>query len=189
MIYIFYLAAGQSRRFGANKLLTPYQGKALFCHGLDVLRETVKDREDCTLRVVTCWREIEEVASAAGLCCVSAPDSHLGISYTIRAAIRSVQTLHDEDYLVFAVADQPRITSATIQRLLDTTKEQPVTACLASGKVSGNPVVFAASLAEELCALEGDRGGKAVMRRHPEDHIDVPCCAWELEDVDTQSDL
>lgn len=191
MIHIFYLAAGQARRYGSNKLLEMVGGKPLYRHGLDAIREAIRDRDDCTLNVVTCWEEIAGAVkqSADGIRCVPCPDSHLGVSYTIRAGIRSVEPLADGDFLVFAVADQPNLTSATVARLLDTVALHPVTACLAYGEQSGNPVLFAASLAGELCALEGDRGGKSVMRRHPEGHIDVPCDPRELDDVDVKTDL
>ena len=189
MIHIFYLAAGQSRRYGSNKLLALYGEKPLYRHGLDAIREAVQGRADCTLTVVTCWEEIEHSVTADGIRCVPCPDSHLGISYTIRAAIRSAKPLDKEDFLVFAASDQPNLRPGTVARLLDTAREHPLTACLACGEQSGNPVLFAASLAEELCALEGDRGGKAVMRRHPENHIDVPCDAQELDDVDVKTDL
>ncbi len=186
MIHILYLAAGQSRRYGSNKLLADYGGKPLYRHGLDVLREAVSSRNDCTLNVVTCWEEISSSVTADGIRCIPCPDSHLGISYTIRAGIAAVRPLNAEDYLLFAVADQPHLTSGTVTRLLDTAHLRPVTACLTCGEQSGNPVLFAASLADELCTLEGDRGGKSVMRRHPENHIDVPCDPRELEDVDVR---
>ncbi len=189
MIHVIYLAAGQSRRYGSNKLLEPRDGRPLYRYGLDAIREAIRGRDDCTLNVVTCWKKIADAVSAEGIRCVPSRDSSLGVSYTIRAGIRSVEPLEDGDYLVFAVADQPNLTPATVARLLDTVRLHPVTACLACGEQSGNPVLFAASLADELCALEGDRGGKAVMRRHPEAHINVPCDALELEDVDVRTDL
>lgn len=189
MIHIFYLAAGQARRFGSNKLLAESHGKPLYRHGLDAIRAAIRDRGDCTLNVVTCWDKIAESVTEDGIRCVPCPDSHLGVSYTIRAGICSVEPLDDRDFFVFAVADQPNLTSKTVARLLDTAALHPVTACLACGEQSGNPVLFAASLAGELCALEGDRGGKAVMRRHPEGHIDVPCDPRELDDVDVKTDL
>jgi len=189
MIHILYLAAGQARRFGSNKLLADYGGKPLYRHGLDALRSASRDRDDCTLNVVTCWDGIAASVTADGIRCIPCPDSHLGVSHTIRAGISAVRPLCDGDYLLFAVADQPHLTAETIVRLLDTAELHPVTACLACGEQSGNPVLFAASLADELCALEGDRGGKAVMRRHPEGHIDVPCDPRELDDVDVKTDL
>ena len=34
MIYLICLAAGRGRRFGADKLLTPWQGRPLYSWGL-----------------------------------------------------------------------------------------------------------------------------------------------------------
>ncbi|MBQ4354581.1 MAG: nucleotidyltransferase family protein [Clostridia bacterium] len=184
MIHLFYLAAGQSRRYGSNKLLADFGGRALFRYGLDALRRAAGQRDDCTLTVVTCWDSIADFCTEAGIRCIPCPESALGVSYTIRAAIRSAGVLRETDWFVFAVADQPYLTPESIGRLLDAAKENPLTACLACGEQSGNPVLFSASLAEELCALEGDRGGKAVMRAHPERHIDIPCEKQELWDMD-----
>jgi len=187
MIHILYLAAGQSRRYGSNKLLENRNGKPLYRHGLDTIREAIRERDDCTLTVVTCWQVIQSALEEEGIRTADCPDSYLGVSYTIRAGIRSIDSMSEDDYLCFAVADQPNLTPETIGRLLDTAKIRPLTACLASGEVSGNPVLFSTVLAGELCALEGDRGGKAVMRRHPENHLDVPCDPAELEDIDVKA--
>lgn len=184
MIHLIYMAAGQSRRFGSNKLLHMWGGKPLYRHGLDTLRAAIRYRADCTLTVVTCWEEIAAYVRAEGIRCVDCPDSHLGVSYTIRAGIRACEPLSGEDYLCFCVADQPSLTAETVSRLLDTVSDRPLTAGLMAGDTPGNPTLFWAALAEELCALEGDRGGRAVMRRYPQRHIDVPCDAQELEDVD-----
>ena len=188
MIHILYLAAGQSRRYGANKLLDDFHGKPLYQHGLDAILTTIKGRSSCSLTVVTCWQEILTYCETAGIRAVDCPDSHMGVSYTIRAAIHSLGVLNKEDWLCFAVADQPYLTPESVGCLLDCTARKPLTACLAAGEISGNPVLFAASLTEELCALSGDKGGKAVMRRHPENHLDIPCMEKELEDIDVKTE-
>ena len=188
MIHILYLAAGQSRRYGSNKLLGMRGGKPLYRHGLDAVLTAVRNRGDCTVTVVTCWNAISEDCDACGIRCIPCPDSHRGISYTIRAGVRSCGELQPEDYLCFCVADQPSLTPESIGCLLDAASERPLTACLTCGEQSGNPTLFSAQLAEELCALEGDRGGKSVMRRHPERHTAVPCAAEELTDVDVRED-
>lgn len=187
MIHILYLAAGQSRRYGSNKLLEIRDGKPLYRHGLDAIRNAMEDRKDCTLRVITCWQEIEADLQKEGIRTVFCPDSHLGVSHTIRAGIRDCEPLEEGDYLCFSVADQPNLTPQSITRLLDTTKQYPTTACLACGKTSGNPVLFSADLVPELLALEGDKGGKSVMKKHPEDHIDISCAPEELEDIDVRN--
>ena len=188
MIHIIYMAAGQSRRYGANKLLTLRGGKPLYRHGLDVMRDVIRHRADCTLVVVSCWQEILDALTAEEIPCVPCPNSHLGISHTIRAGIGACGSLSVTDYLCFCVADQPDLTAESVSRLLDATAQQPLTACLAAGEISGNPTLFSAVLADELLSLEGDRGGKAVMRRHPERHVDVPCEAKELKDIDVKED-
>jgi len=48
-------------------------------------------------------------------------------------------------------------------------------------------VLFSAGLVPELLALEGDKGGKSVMKKHPENHIDIPCEPAELEDIDVRN--
>ena len=132
MIHILYLAAGQSRRYGSNKLLAARAGKPLYRHGLDAIREAIREREDCTLTVVTCWQEIHRQLAEEGICTVDCPDSHLGVSYTIRAGIRSLDGLSEGDYLLFAVADQPNLRRETIGRLLDTAEKHPLTAFFAA---------------------------------------------------------
>ena len=185
MIHIIYMAAGQSRRYGENKLLCPYNGQPLYRHGLSAIRAAIRGRADCTLTVVSCWTEITEAMQREKIACVDCAQSHLGVSYTVRAGIAACGALREDDYLCFCVADQPGLTPATVMRLLDSTAEKPLTACLCADGVQGNPVLFHASLASELVALQGDRGGKAVMRAHPERHVDVACSPVELYDVDT----
>ncbi len=122
------------------------------------------------------------------------------------------------DLLLFVVADQPFLREASIARLFEeyldcrdngshlshdcevraceihdseevrTCEASPVGASLAWGNRPGNPVLFSASLIPELMALEGDKGGRAVLRRHP--HIFVQAEAEEeLYDIDTLQDL
>ena len=63
-------------------------------------------------------------------------------------------------------------------------------ACLCCGGVDGNPALFARCYEPELLMLSGDRGGRAVIRRHPEDlyrhEIRNP---KELEDIDTKEKM
>ena len=190
MIRAIVLAAGSSRRFGSNKLLYPLGGKPLFRYALDAMAEAVRDWGNADLTVVSRYREILDHAADAGFSAVDCPESAGGISYTIRAGVRSLRELAPEDYLVFLAADQPYIRAETIGRLFGLTKENPLSACVSYRGEYGNPVLFSATLAGELCALEGDRGGKAVLRRHPERCLTVEADdPDELKDVDVPEDL
>ncbi len=192
-IHMIYLASGSSRRFGGNKLLCPFAGKPLYRWGLDVLACVAAERNDCDLTVVSRYPEIRDAAAALGAQTADCPESELGVSYTIKAGLRALQgaveaSLAPEDFLLFVVADQPKLTAASVERLLACARDGAECAALCHGDRLGNPVLFGAHLAPELLALEGDTGGKAVLRRH--DCVRVPAgSVEELEDVDTREAL
>lgn len=189
MKHILYLAAGAGSRFGENKLLYPIAGKPLYLHALQRLESLAAARTDCTLTVITRHEEILAYAKEHGLRAVFSPESAQGMSYTVRATVQAVSPLAAEDYLVFAVADQPYLTAETVARLLDAADSCPLCGTLACGDTVGNPTLFSAALAPELCALRGDRGGRQVLRAHDSACIRIPCEAHELHDVDTVVDI
>ena len=109
MIHIIYMAAGNSRRFGSNKLFYELDGKPMYRHLLERLIE-IKDRYNklkkagkkiknaesnnpvIDIIVVTRYREILDYCSSIPDChAVLSPDSEKGISYTIKAGIMAVQ--------------------------------------------------------------------------------------------------
>ncbi len=182
--HIVYLASGSSRRFGSNKLLYCLHGKPMFLHGLEMLQTVVRQRTDCDFFVVSRYAAIREAAAALGIAAIDSPDSEKGISYTIRAAIQALGNLPKEDYLLFVVADQPWLTAASVERLLDAADGKPEGASLCWGDRTGNPTLFSAKLVPELLALKGDTGGRAVLKRHQT--VFVPAeSPNELEDIDT----
>ncbi len=189
-IHLIYLAAGSARRFGSNKLLYLLNGKPLFQYGLETLVNVQKHYPNCTLTVVSRYPEILSVSQNLGVSAQYCAESIHGISHTIRCGIHSINHLSSEDYLVFMVADQPYITPHTIIRLLEKTKEKPLTACICFGERVGNPAMFSATLAGELCNLEGDQGGRAVIRKNPEGCLLVSCdTAREMDDIDTPAEI
>lgn len=184
--HLIYLAAGSAKRFGSNKLLYEIHGKPLFQYGLETLHKVINHLDNCTLTVVSRYDEILSAAKVLGASAQYCEESINGMSYSIRCGIHSLVNLSPEDYLLFMVADQPYISADTIHCLLDKAKEHPLTACVCFGERVGNPAMFSASLADELCALTGDQGGRAVIRNHPGTCVLVPCNdERELEDIDT----
>ena len=137
MIHVIYMAAGNSRRFGSNKLLYLYEGKPLYRHGLELLLKLKQEMgEKLTVTVVTQYPEIlEEVqdiferCGMAGMQAVFCEESRLGASYTIRAGIEAVisqdpasgqpkEGQSKKDYLMFMVADQPHLTLDSVRKLI-----------------------------------------------------------------------
>ncbi|MCQ4808209.1 NTP transferase domain-containing protein, partial [Intestinimonas massiliensis] len=68
----------------------------------------------------------------------------------------------DLDGALFAVCDQPWLTTESIKRLLNSFRESPDCICALSwGGKRGNPALFPREFYPELFALTGDAGGGA----------------------------
>ncbi len=181
--HILYLASGSSRRFGSNKLLYPLEGKPMFLYGLETLQQAAQGREDCTVTVVSRYEEIRKTAEAMGLRAVDSPLSEQGLSHTIKAGLASLGRLEEQDYILFAVADQPYLRASSVTRLLDAAGPGVEGASLCIGDRPGSPTLFSAVLVPELMALEGDTGGRAVLKRHRCLFVQADD-EKELEDID-----
>ena len=186
--HIIYLAAGNSRRFGTNKLLYEYHGKPLFRHGLDMAVAFCGKRKDCSLLVVSQYEEIRRQTEAEGLTTIYSPDSYRGISYTIKAALQAIGDIPEEDFLIFLVADQPYLAEHTLERLADMAAPGVETASVAYEGKPGNPTMFSARLIPELLSLQGDEGGRKVIRRHRCIYVEAEN-EKELRDIDTETDI
>ena len=215
MIHIIYMAAGNSRRFGSNKLFYELDGKPMYRHLLDHLIE-IKDRYNklknaesnnpvIDITVVTRYREILDYCACIPDChAVLSQDSEKGISYTIKAGIMAVQeqkklkkssevthhTAEKEEYYMFAVADQPYLKSQSVIKLIDKVLENKgnkrLVFSLCCGDAVGNPCVFHSSLIPQLLSLEGDKGGRSVAKKYDCVYVDI-ADERELMDIDTLS--
>ena len=102
----------------------------------------------------------------------------------------TVQALADCDGIVFLVADQPLLSASAVRAVVRQWREHP--SCIvgaACGTRRGNPNVFPREFFPALCALEGDRGGSAVIRQYPERYLAVDVPPEALADVDTPEAL
>ena len=178
------LAAGNAARFGANKLLTPFRGKPLIQWAL----EAIPAEPPGPVAVVTQYDAVAALARDFGFSAVRNEAPELGISHSVALGTRAVGP--DCDGLIFLVADQPLLRRETVTALLDRFRAEPSKIVVpAAGERQGNPCVFPADLFPALEALTGDRGGRQVIRRHPERVVTVPAEPSELADVDTLADL
>ena len=201
MIHIIYMAAGNSRRFGSNKLFYELDGKPMYRHLLDRLAEiknrynkSKSDSQTIDITVVTRYREILDYCACIPDChAVLSPDSEKGIAYTIKAGIMAVQEQKKtgmQDYYMFAVADQPYLKSQSMIKLIDKVLENKgnkrLVFSLRCGDAVGNPCVFRSSLIPQLLSLEGDKGGRSVAKKYDCVYVDI-ADERELMDIDTLS--
>ena len=173
------MAAGNGVRFGSNKLLAELDGRSLIRRALDavpaeLLRAAV---------VVTQYPEVEALARDRGFRVVVNDRPDWGASYTVRLGLTA---LGDVDGAMFLVSDQPLLRRGAggggPGRLPGA---GPGIVALGCDGRRGNPCIFPREFFPELLALEGDRGGSAVIRAHPEALLLYPASAEELRDVDT----
>lgn len=178
------LASGFGRRFGANKLITPVEGRPLYRRALERIAPLPLAR----VAVTSQYPDILALAGALGFLALPNPDAEEGIAAGIRLGMSAMEGL---DGVLFSVCDQPWLTQESVKRLLDAFSSGPeyIHALSWRGK-RGNPVIFPTGLFHELSALRGDTGGGAVIRRHPDLLRTVEAsCAKELADIDTPEDL
>lgn len=177
------MAAGASERFGADKLAARLGGRSLLRRAF----EAVPAARFCRVCVVTARAEGFALAREFGFEAVLNDRPELGASLTVRLGLAA---LPDCGAALFMTADQPLLRRESVERLLDAAALHPGRiAALAHGGERGNPVLFPRAFFPELAALTGDRGGSAVIKRHPESLLLVETDPRELMDVDYVSDL
>ncbi|MFN4088035.1 MAG: NTP transferase domain-containing protein [Alphaproteobacteria bacterium] len=166
------LAAGLSRRMGAaNKLLADVDGMPMLARVVDsVIASKAKP-----ILVVT-GHEAEAVRAALGdrpVTFVHNPAFAEGLAGSVKAGIDAVPP--NADGAVVCLGDMPRIGAALIDRMIaafDPGKGALIVVPTAQGK-RGNPVLWARRFFDEIMALAGDRGAKALIEEHGDQVAEV----------------
>ncbi|MDU4412052.1 MAG: NTP transferase domain-containing protein, partial [Streptococcus sp.] len=97
----------------------------------------------------------------------------------------------EADGYMFMVCDQPFITEKTLKILLDKfINGEKGIVCVGCGNNKGNPVIFSKKYINELLSLQGDNGGKRILKGHLND-LNVVNIDNEIElfDIDTQEEF
>jgi len=159
------LAAGESVRYGdGNKLLAPVSGTPMLARVVDVASESTLDDI-----VVVLGHEADAVAETLdGVATVYNGDYAAGQSTSVRRGIAFGREA-GWDAAVVLLGDMPFVDPETVDRLREAhrTGAGDIVAPRYDGR-RGNPVLFARSQFEALVGVSGDRGGRELVRRHPE---------------------
>ncbi len=186
-IALVLTAAGNSKRFGSDKLAYPIDGKPMLLHALE-LYDRLRDRfVSRTVVLKTGAEERRMIAERMEYRVAENPDPDRGIASSV--VIGTEEALKsDPDGILYAVGDQPRVTDTTVLRLLKAFEEDPacIVAPCANGR-RGNPVLFPKDLIPELLALSGDVGGSQVIARHADRLSMIEAPQEELYDIDTRA--
>lgn len=178
------LAAGNSRRFGSNKLLYEIGGVPMYLRTLHKLQKAASELGNCEIIVVTQYQEIASKAQESGVRVLINPYPERGISSSMQIGLAAAK---ESAACLFIVSDQPWLTTETIVDLVHKfLSEDKGMACTLLGTKTGNPCIFSRKYYQELQEITGDKGGKQIINRHPEDvaYLEIED-AKELVDVDT----
>jgi len=179
------LAAGGSRRFGRPKQLLPVGQVSMVEHVLrTVLNANLKQV------VAVLGSHAEEIAPhvPTGVQVIVNTDWASGISSSIRAGLSVLAPAIEA--ALFVLADQPQLTQEDLERIVlayyGSDKSIVVPVWQAH---RGSPALFDRCHFDAMRMLQGDVGGRIVIRSHPECVLEVSLeKSQSLVDIDTPSD-
>ena len=178
------MAAGNSERFGENKLSAVLGGKTL----IERAMEAIPREQFARVLVVTQYDEIMALAARFGFEALRNEHPERGQSETIRLGTAALQK--DCGAICYMVADQPLLERDSVAREMAFYRAHPERIVgLGHNGVRGNPCIFPARFFPELLALTGDVGGSRVIRAHEEALLLYEVDARQLSDVDTRASL
>lgn len=190
---IVIMASGLSRRFGENKLLVKVKGRPMYSPVLENVSAFLRKNPDkATGIVVSSYEEILSYGRNLGLNTVFNENPEKGQSESIKLGLSFSLDKDGErrESTVFLTADQPWMRQETLEKfLLEVLETKAGFLCASVHGVPGNPVSFEEAYYPELMALQGDYGGKNVMKSHLRDVVYMEIDGDELRDVDQQKDL
>ncbi|PKO48798.1 MAG: nucleotidyltransferase family protein [Betaproteobacteria bacterium HGW-Betaproteobacteria-4] len=156
------LAAGNSRRFGADKRLHPLPD----CTPM-VLASARHLAAVCSRSIVVIRPDDTVLASllaAEGLETVVCAEAAQGMGHSLASGVAA--TADAAGWLV-ALADMPYIEPASYRAVINAMQGGAALARPIHGGRPGHPVGFGAVYRAELLALTGDQGGKAILEADP----------------------
>jgi len=186
MLAAVILSGGSSSRMGSPKALLPYQGRPFLEHLLEVtVHPQIGERR------VVLGAHAESIAKSIDLLAdeiVINDQWERGQLSSIHAAIRSLPA--GTDGLLICLIDHPLISVDLVNELIEQfyVTHANIVLPVYEGR-RGHPVIFPASLYDELLQAPMEKGARAVVWAHGEEVLEVPTneegCVLNLNDPET----
>jgi molybdenum cofactor cytidylyltransferase len=179
------LAAGAGKRFGGDKLLHPLDdGVAIAAHAARNLLAVLPD-----VVAVVRWGDfpLYEMLEEEGCRVTMFQGAARGMGASLAHGVGEARSA---DGWIIALADMPRVPTGLIREIALALEKGASIVAPVHGGERGHPVGFSAKLREELLALDGDTGARAVLQRHAADVRTIECSdSGVLLDVDRREDV
>jgi molybdenum cofactor cytidylyltransferase len=183
------LAAGASQRMGqANKLASPWQGKAMVRRVVETaLQSNVSETIVVTGHDVDA---VHHVLDGLNVKLVHNPEYNEGLSTSLITGIDAVGS--DQEGAAILLGDMPALRVETLNRLIDEfVQADGRCICVPVCKPRrGNPVLWPREFFADILELSGDRGACSLMEKFAHRVLEVPCDDdGILMDIDTPADM
>lgn len=182
------LAAGTSSRYGgANKLLEPIDGDPLVVHAVRALSASSVDGT-----TVVVGYEAARVREALADLAVDVRVNQAfeaGQSTSVATGVEAARE-HGADAVVFALGDMPDVAVQSVETLLAAYRSGEGDALAAAYEgTRGNPVLFDSRFFDDLATIDGDVGGREILRTEPTAAVIETDDPGVLRDIDRPADL
>jgi len=185
VIAAILLAAGAGARFGGDKLLHPLEdGVAIAAHAARNLLAATPD-----VVAVVRWGDfpLYEMLEQEGCQVTMFQGAARGMGASLAHGVAQAR---GADGWVVALADMPRVPVAIVKEIIASLAGGALIAAPVHKGERGHPVGFGAALRDELLALDGDQGARAVLERHRNSVKLVECDdPGVLYDIDRKTDI
>ena len=184
------LAAGQSRRFpGRNKLLVEVDGAPLLLRTVSVLQKA--GLQDIRCISGADHEVMSPLLAAAGAQCIQNSRFAEGMGASLAFGARSIEPEATGGILV-CLADLPFLSVESVGKVIQAFRAhacERIAQPIHDGR-AGHPLLFPTRCVEELRALSGDVGAKAILRRESANLIRVEVESPGIYlDMDTPDDF
>jgi molybdenum cofactor cytidylyltransferase len=186
MLPAILLAAGKSQRMGKLKQLMPFGKSTILEQAIDNLLNSAVDETIVVLGHKA--EEITETIATKPVKIIVNPNYAEGMSTSIIAGLILVDPRAQA--VMLALGDQPLVNSQTINRLIEEfqSHDRGIAVPTYKGK-RGHPVILAIKYKAELLELKSDIGAREIIKRHPDDVLEVTVDAeGVIADIDTEDD-
>jgi molybdenum cofactor cytidylyltransferase len=184
-VFALVLAAGESRRLGQPKQLLDLAGRPLVTHS--VAHALAAPVDGVVVVLGSHASEVELALRGSPVYRVFNPHFAQGQGASLAAGIRAIPSTVDA--VVVLLGDEPSVAPETIGAVVARWREgHPPAVVTRYPDRQGHPVLFDRSVFFDLASLEGDVGGREILRALGELVATVEVAATAPSDVDTEED-